>query len=450
MFLKLWSSKPFFTTISIFLLLTCIANAFADESSNTYIVPEAQQMVLQILVPTKQLKNKDVLRAVMRVPRDQFVPKDLRSVAYQDFALPIGEAQTISPPFVVAYMTEQLDPKPTDKVLEIGTGSGYQAAILGLLVKEVYTIEIVRSLGMRAEALLKRLKYNNVHCKIGDGYKGWSEAAPFDKIIVTCSPEKVPQPLVDQLKDGGKILIPIGNRYQQYFYLLTKKDDKLEKETLIPAFFVPMTGEAESKREVQPDPKNPGIVGGEFEEFNEKANAPVGWYYTRNVSVRKEENAPQGEQVLVFNNILVARAQERKNMESTEKLKSQGNFQQSVLSNGQNYQELTSHTLQGFAIDGSNVRKLDISCYIRGNDLQSFGERRTMPVMSLTFFDKDRAAIGEQIIIAVPIKDFGWKYFERKDIIVPRRAKEGSIRIGILNGIGEIAFDDIKMQKSEK
>ncbi|MDO5566665.1 MAG: protein-L-isoaspartate(D-aspartate) O-methyltransferase, partial [Planctomycetia bacterium] len=257
-------------------------------------------MVLEILVPTKQLESETVLKAMMRVPRAQFVPRELRSVAYQDFALSIGDGQTISPPFVVAYMTETLDPKPTDKVLEIGTGSGYQAAILGLLVSEVYTIEIVRPLGKKAQTLLKKLKYDNVFCRIGDGYKGWEDAAPFDKIIVTCSPEAIPQPLIDQLKEGGKMLIPVGDRYHQYFYLCTKKGSELEKEVLIPAFFVPMTGEAEEKRQEQPDPKNPSIVGGSFEEINTGSPGPVGWYYTRNVEVKDDEDAPDGKRILVF------------------------------------------------------------------------------------------------------------------------------------------------------
>ena len=126
-----------------------------------------------------------------------------RSQAYFDAALPIGDRQTISPPYVVAYMTEQLDPQPTDRVLEIGTGSGYQAAVLSPLVKDVYTIEIVDRLAKRAEQTLKRLKYDNIHVRSGDGYAGWPEAAPFDKIIVTCSPEAIPQPLIDQLAEDG-------------------------------------------------------------------------------------------------------------------------------------------------------------------------------------------------------------------------------------------------------
>ena len=142
-------------------------------------------------------------------------------------------------------------------MLEIGTGSGYQAAVLSPLVKDVYTIEIVEQLGKHAKLTLKRLKYTNVHTKIGDGYHGWPEQAPFDKIIVTCSPEKVPQALVDQLKEGGRMIVPVGERYQQMLYLFKKEDGKLKSEALCPTLFVPMTGKAEDQRQVKPDPLHP-------------------------------------------------------------------------------------------------------------------------------------------------------------------------------------------------
>lgn len=498
---------PCICFFTCFLVIFCLCGLFSAKSEGKEnpafpeakpVVPEAKRMVLDILVPTKMLKNTAVLKSMMRVPRALFVPRDLRSFAYQDFALPIGESQTISPPFVVAYMTEQLDPRPTDKILEIGTGSGYQAAVLSPLVSEVYTIEIVRSLGLRADSLLKKMKYENVHCRVGDGYLGWPEAAPFDKIIVTCSPESVPKPLIDQLKEGGKILIPIGDRYQQYFYMITKKGSELVKETLIPAFFVPMTGKAEEERKKQPDPKNPELVGGNFEEHqeirvwasgekgdpvkvsseNESAGekedseilaaesgktqlVPNGWYYTRNVSVEQEPSAPEGNFVLVFDNLRIAEEHAQKEMEE-ERLRNQEKMLErgqsylprrtsfSQMSAGQKYHELTSHALQAFALDGLLVRKLNISCWIRGMDIVPYGHRQTMPVLTLTFFDKDRNSLGESIIVAVPAKDFGWKYFERKEIPVPRKAREGSIRIGVLDGVGQIAFDDIRLGKYGK
>lgn len=163
----------------------------------------ARERMVKMAVTDVGVTTERVVEAMRRTPRHEFVPQAERSKAYLDMALPIGEGQTISSPFIVAYMTESLDPQPTDKVLEIGTGSGYQAAVLSGLVKEVYSIEIVESLGLQAAKDLERLGYENVHTKVGDGYLGWPEHAPFDKIIVTCSPDQVPTPLVEQLREGG-------------------------------------------------------------------------------------------------------------------------------------------------------------------------------------------------------------------------------------------------------
>src|SRR3954465_7108950 len=171
----------------------------------------------------RDIKNPRVLEAFRTVPRHKFLPEGTRRQAYDDESIPIGEGQTITPPFDVAFMTEPLQPKPTDKIYEVGTGSGYQAAILSRLVKEVYSVEIKKPLGVRAAAVLKEVGYTNVHTRVGDGYAGWPEAAPFDAIIVTCAPEAIPQPLVDQLKDGGRMVIPVGDRYNQTVYLVTKE-----------------------------------------------------------------------------------------------------------------------------------------------------------------------------------------------------------------------------------
>ena len=196
-------------------------------------------MVQQQLKP-RGIKDERVLAAMAKVPREEFVPADERSDAYEDGPLPIGYDQTISQPYIVAFMTEQLRPKATDRVLEIGTGSGYQAAILAELVADVYTIEIVGSLAKTAEATLQRLGYKNVHLKVGDGYQGWPEEAPFDAIIVTCAPDKVPQPLTDQLKDDGRMVIPVGERFAQQLYLLEKKNGQLKESATLPVRFVPM------------------------------------------------------------------------------------------------------------------------------------------------------------------------------------------------------------------
>lgn len=190
------------------------------------------------------IHEERVLAAMMKVPREEFVPEHLRAASYADQPLPIGYDQTISQPFIVAFMTEQLRPQPQDRVLEIGTGSGYQAAILAQLVTDVYSIEIIEPLARTAEATLQRLGYKNVHVKVGDGYKGWPEHAPFDAVIVTCAPDHVPQALVDQLKEGGRMIIPVGGPGDQELYLLEKEKGALRRRAVSPVRFVPMTGEA--------------------------------------------------------------------------------------------------------------------------------------------------------------------------------------------------------------
>jgi protein-L-isoaspartate(D-aspartate) O-methyltransferase len=196
----------------------------------------------QLAGPGRGLTNARVLAVMGRVPRHEFVPANVRSLAYADHPLPIGHGQTISQPFIVAFMTEKLDPKPTDKVLEIGTGSGYQAAVLAELAGKVYTIEIVEPLARRAETDLKRLGYTNVLVRAGDGYRGWPEAAPFDAVIVTCAPEHVPKPLVDQLKEGGRMIIPVGPAGDQELFVLQKQGGRVERRAVLPVRFVPMTG----------------------------------------------------------------------------------------------------------------------------------------------------------------------------------------------------------------
>ena len=177
------------------------------------------------------------------VPRHEFVPASLKSYAYADGPLPIGHGQTISQPFIVAYMTQALELSKEDTVLEVGTGSGYQAAILGKLAKEVYTIEIVPPLAESARTVLAKLGFQNVHVKLGDGYLGWPEMAPFDAIIVTCAPDRVPEPLISQLKEGGRLVIPVGEAGGvQKLVLLRKKNGEISKTSMLDVRFVPMTG----------------------------------------------------------------------------------------------------------------------------------------------------------------------------------------------------------------
>ena len=191
---------------------------------------------------SRGIKDPRVLDAMARVPRHLFVPDSQRDEAYGDFPLPIGHGQTISQPYIVAFMTQALDLRPTDRVLEIGTGSGYQAAVLGELVKDVYTIEIVEPLAERARATLSSLGYQNVHVRAGNGYLGWPEHAPFDRVMVTAAPDEVPPALIEQLAVGGLMAIPVGGAAFQELRILRKTDKGIETLETLPVSFVPMTG----------------------------------------------------------------------------------------------------------------------------------------------------------------------------------------------------------------
>ncbi|HEX8899539.1 MAG TPA: protein-L-isoaspartate(D-aspartate) O-methyltransferase [Chthoniobacterales bacterium] len=219
---------------------------FTQKSSEGTFAASASAMVEKQLRP-RGIDDPRVLRAMAKVQRQNFVAKELAASAYEDRPLPIGFGQTISQPFIVAFMTQELKPKPTDKVLEIGTGSGYQAAVLAELVAEVYTIVIVRPLAERAAIVLNALGYKNVLVKGGDGYKGWPEHAPFDAIIVTAAPDHVPQPLVDQLKEGGRMVIPVGKTYAQELQVLEKRGGAIKQTAAIPVKFVPLTRDPEKK-----------------------------------------------------------------------------------------------------------------------------------------------------------------------------------------------------------
>jgi protein-L-isoaspartate(D-aspartate) O-methyltransferase len=194
----------------------------------------------------RDIRDPAVLAAMEKVPRHLFVDERFGPEAYDDHPLPIGQGQTISQPYIVALMTQCLSLKPSDRVLEIGTGSGYQAAVLAELAGRVYTIELQPQLADQAERLLKKLGYDRVRVRCGDGFFGWPDEAPFDAIILTCAPDTIPRPLVEQLRDGGRIIAPVGGVLQvQELVLGTKKNGKLAQQTLIPVRFVPMRGEAE-------------------------------------------------------------------------------------------------------------------------------------------------------------------------------------------------------------
>ncbi|NEU10126.1 protein-L-isoaspartate(D-aspartate) O-methyltransferase [Flavihumibacter sp. R14] len=227
--------KPLLTILLTFILSgACIFQDYKVQREN---------MVSQ-QIEARGIDHKATLAAMRKVERHLFVPPEVRKFSYDDTALPIGLGQTISQPFIVATMTQLLNPQPSDRVLEIGTGSGYQAAVLAGIVKEVYTIEIVTELGERSKELLERQGYRNVKVIIGDGYKGLKEKAPFDGIIVTAAPEEIPPPLIEQLKEGGRMVIPVGApRAVQTLMLVEKRKGKIVKKHVTEVRFVPFTRE---------------------------------------------------------------------------------------------------------------------------------------------------------------------------------------------------------------
>ena len=423
--------------LPLLLVLAAATNLAAaqPELSAKAIVDARNRMVDEEIVAAG-VKDPRVIDSMRSTPRHEFVGAKERANAYFDMALPIGEGQTISPPFIVAYMTEQLLPQPGDKVLEIGTGSGYQAAVLCPLVKEVYTIEIVKPLGERAARALKRLKYTNVHAKIGDGYQGWPEHAPFDKIIVTCSPEKVPPKLVEQLREGGRMLVPVGERYQQALYLFEKKAGKLTSAALLPMLFVPMTGAAEAGREILPDPENPQIGNGGFEEIVHLAGEvasnttarpkntdepsdhakPSGWHYQRQLQLVTAKDAPEGDRYVLFANTEPGRA---------------------------------SRAMQGLAVDGRKVSELEILLKVRAKNVTVGTSKDELPLLGITFYDERRGEAKPGGYLGPWRGTFDWQT-ESETIKVPPNAREAIVRIGLHGATGEISFDDVQIKAVKK
>ena len=239
---RLWGlSACAVATIAVLSGCRAAPEAARDDSVAAPADVRRLQSMVRTQIRARGIKDARVLAAMETVPRAEFVPLEQRPHAYEDRPLPIGEDQTISQPYIVALMTELLEVNEGDRVLEIGTGSGYQAAVLAELTPHVYTIEIIPSLAERAEKTLRRLGYDSVEVEAGDGYLGWPERAPFDGIIVTCAPEVVPRPLKEQLKEGGRMVIPVGPQWtHQTLYVFTKRGDVLEQKDVIPVRFVPM------------------------------------------------------------------------------------------------------------------------------------------------------------------------------------------------------------------
>lgn len=389
--------------VCLFALPICRVSPAADKYQDL-----RQKMVAEEII-REGITNRAVLQAMARVPRHEFVPSKYHREAYVDKAIAIGHKQTISPPFIVAYMTESLDPQPGDRVLEIGTGSGYQAAVLSEIVKEVYSIEIVGPLGRDAKRKLAKLKYDNVHCLIGDGYKGWPEHAPFDKIIVTCSPESVPRPLVDQLREGGRMIVPLGERFQQVFYLFEKKGGRLVQTKLVPTLFVPMTGAAENSRVKQPDPAKPELINGSFEVDENDDDRADNWHYQRQVEW-KSGSPRDGEYYLEFTNDERGRP---------------------------------SQILQGLAIDGRKVAFVNLSLDVMVEETSPGAKAFERPALYIHFYDSIRRQVGDYRV-GPWLRPQDWERTGRR-FVVPPNAREAIIRVGLNGATGKMSVDNVKL-----
>lgn len=372
-------------------------------------VPLRERMVRDDLAAAG-VTDPRVLQSMRNTPRHEFVPAAQRAKAYLDMALPIGEAQTISGPLVVAVMTEWLRPLPGDRVLEIGTGSGYQAAVLAPLVKTVYSIEIEKPLAEKAARTLDRLGYDNVVTKAGDGFQGWPEHAPFDGIIVTCSPEDVPQPLLDQLADGGRMVIPVGERFEQRLVRITRRGEDFVRETIEPTLFVPMTGAAEDARRVRPDGGRPTVRNGGFEEGVEGGSLPAAWYYGRQCELLTE-GAGEGSRALRFHNTEPGRP---------------------------------AQIFQGFAVDGTKVATLRVRAQVCARDVIAGRTPDERPCFAIRFLDADRRR-SSTVVVGPWSGDFGWAGVDDR-IDVPKWAREGSLMIGMAGATGTFDVDDVRLE----
>ena len=374
----------------------------------------ARERMIEELRRDEGIENPRVFEAMRQTPRHRFVAGRLQSMAYYDMALPLGRGQTISPPSMVAGMIDRLDPQPEDRVLEVGTGTGYQAAVLSRLVAEVYTIEIVKSLARKAESTLVKLGCLNVQVKTGDGYLGWPEHAPFDRIIVACSPEKVPPPLIDQLKEGGTMVIPLGAGYDQMLYVLTKTNRALVREAVAPTVFVPMTGRAELERERPTNRLGPSLVNGSFEAVQPGISRPTGWYHQRQMTVVADADAPDGGSYALFENHSPSR---------------------------------TAEASQAFGLDGRRFRALLLSGVVRGDGIVRGPGERELASTVLAFYNAKRELIS---VVAAGdwLGTFDWRSFEQR-VAVPSATREAIVRVGLCGATGRLSVDGLEVSTIE-
>ena len=389
---------------AVCILVVCPANAPAQKHASPELLERARNRMVDEDVVGAGVKNSLVIQSMRDTPRHEFVlPKLIEPGVSRHVA-----ADRRTPNYFAADVRGLYDR---------AVGSAAEGSRVGDRHRQRLSSGGAQSVGKRGvhdrnhriagkarKQTLNRLKYTNVFVKIGDGYQGWPEHAPFDKIIVTCSPEEVPQPLIDQLKEGGRMIIPVGERYQQVFHLLKKQNGELVNEALRPALFVPMTGKAEESRQVQPDPLHPKLINGGFEEVVGTDGQPTGWYYVRQMKVVTAPDAPEGQNYVTFSNSEPGRA---------------------------------SRAVQGFPIDGRKVHDLELSCMVRGAEITPGSAPDQKPQLAIMFLDENRSPVGH-LKIGPWEGTFAWQRVTGR-IRVPPHAREGIVNIGLLGATGEVS-----------
>lgn len=372
----------------------------------------AREKMVREELTAQGIKNDRVLRAMGQVPREQFLPLTKRKFAYLDMPIPIGEAQYMPPPLRTADLLEQIDPQPSDKVLVVGTGSGYGPGVLSRIVREVYAIEIVPELAREAAATFQRLKYSNITSKQGDGFAGWAEHAPYDKMLVECAPESVPPPLVEQLKEGGVLVIPVGEHFQQTLFKYRKQNGKLTVEQSRPTLFLPMIGKAKFLQTTDTAAQEPQILNPSFEtEFEGDKNLPANWYFVKQAQVIEYPTAPNGKRVLWFKNETPGHA---------------------------------SIAIQGFACDGRKVKLLTITLNVKVKSVIRGQNLEQLPRLEIMYLNENNRAIHHDFI--GPWFLTGDWTEQQARFQVPPQARAALIRIGLLGATGEAWFDNLRMK----
>lgn len=373
---------------------------------------EARRIMVNEEIAAQGIENQKLLEAMREVPRELFIPLHKRDLAYLNVAITYGDGNVILPPLVTAHLIEKLDPQKNDKVLVIGAGSGYSTALISRMSREVYAVEIDRAVATTAEETLRSLKYTNVKLRVGDGFEGWKEHAPYQRIIVECSPDSVPRPLVDQLAEEGTLLVPTGSEFDQTMYLCKKVNGELTTLSLWPTLLVPMKGKAEELRSHSGLLRTPSILNGGFEEIVPSTkDVPTNWAYVRQGNVVEDSSCPEGSHALSFVNVT---------------------------------RGVAATAIQAFPVDGKNVSELTLACKIWGKDIRPGQNRQQLPRMEVRFYDEKLRYVGGDWMGGWNMT-FSWV---KKDHVfnVPRPAKFAVLRIGLGGATGEIRFDDIRLE----